>query len=119
MTKVHNYIDNILIHTPTWEEHLAKTTEVSKCLRSANLTARPSKCFLGFEEIEFLGHIVGNGEVRPKPDKLELIQRAMRPETKTQLRSFLGLAGFYRKFTPDFAAVVCPLTDATKRANQT
>ena len=115
LENVHNYIDDILIHTQTWEEHIAALNEVFRRLRKANLTARPSKCFIGFNEVEFLGHMVGKGIMKPKQDKVKSIKEAARPETKTQLRSFLGLAGYYRKFIPDFAAIGCPLTDRTKK----
>ena len=115
MVNVHNYIDDILIHTSTWEEHIEKVKEVFKRLRRANLTARPSKCCIGFGEVEFLGHLIGKGIVKPKPRKIEAIQNAARPETKTQIRSFLGLAGYYRKFIPDFAAIASPLTDSTRK----
>ena len=115
LKNVDNYIDVILIHTVTWEEHLEKLTEVLKRLRKANLTARPSKCFIGYENITFLGHIIGGGKIRPKPDKIEAVQRAKQPETKTQIRSFLGLAGFYQKFIPYFAAIASPMTDCSKK----
>ena len=115
LKNVHNYVDDILIHTRTWEEHMVAVREVFRRLRKANLTARPSKCYMGYSEVEFLGHVVGHGVVKPKPHKIEAIQNAERPKTKTQLRSFLGLAGYYRKFIPDFAAIACPLTDRTKK----
>ncbi|XP_072022131.1 uncharacterized protein [Amphiura filiformis] len=119
VTKVDNYIDDILIHTETWEEHMSKVKEVFSRLRRAKLTARPTKCFVGYEEIEFLGHVVGHGCVKPKRDKIEAIQDAKCPVTKKQLRSFLGLIGFYRKYIPNFAAVASPLTDKTKKVCQT
>ena len=74
------------------------------------LTARPTKCFIGYNEVEFLGHIVGQGTLKPKPDKVKAIQQAERPTTKTHIKSFLGLAGYYRKFVPNFATVAVPLT---------
>jgi hypothetical protein len=112
---VHNYIDDILIHTTTWEEHIQKVREVFHRLRNAKLTARPTKCYIGYEEVEFLGHIVGRVTVKPKPDKIQAIQKADRPITKKQVRSFLGLAGYYHKFVPDFSTVAAPLTDCTKK----
>ena len=115
MENVHNYIDDILIHTATWEKHVKVLQEVFKRLRSAGLTARPTKCNIGYSEVEFLGHVVGKGIIKPKPDKVEAINEAPRPETKTQLRSFLGLTGYYRKFIPNFASVAIPLTDKTKK----
>ncbi|PIK51749.1 hypothetical protein BSL78_11339 [Apostichopus japonicus] len=57
----------------------------------------------------------GEGRVKPKPDKIKAIQQAERPTTKTQVRSFLGLVGYYRKFVPNFAAVAVPLTNCTKK----
>jgi hypothetical protein len=115
LKNVHNYIDDILIHTTTWEEHMELLKEVMRRLRKAGLTARPSKCYIGCSEVEFLGHVVGKGVIKPRPNKVEAVHNAKRPETKTQLRSFLGLVGYYRKFIPNFASVACPLTDKTRK----
>ncbi|XP_072043172.1 uncharacterized protein [Amphiura filiformis] len=117
--KVVNYIDDILVYTVTWEEHLEKLNELMKRLRDANLTAKPSKCYIGFERVEFLGHTVEKGCRHPNLDKLEVIQKAPRPVTKTQLKSFLGLAGFYRQYIPNFGAIAVPLTDKTKAGEPT
>ena len=67
-------------------------------LRSAKLTAKPSKCFIGYSSIECLGHNIVGQKVRPQEDKIQ----AIRPQTKRQMKSFLGLAGFYRRFIPIF-----------------
>lgn len=115
MEKVHNWIDDVLIHTVTWDHQIASLREVLQRLRKGNITARPLKCYVGFSELDFIGHMVGHGILKPKPDKIEAILNAARPETKTQLRSFLGLAGYYRRFIPDFSAIACPLTDCTKK----
>ncbi|XP_071949807.1 uncharacterized protein [Antedon mediterranea] len=109
-----NYIDDILIHTSSWEEHVTILKELFRRLRAANLTARPSKCFIGYESIEFLGHVVGKGHLKPRPEKIQSIVQAKRPETKKQLRSFLGTTNYYRRFIPHYSAIASPLTDRTK-----
>ena len=102
-----NYIDDILIFTETWEEHMT-VLRVMQRLREANLTAEPSKCFFGYQNLEFLGHIIGKGEVKPDDKKLSKILQVRKPQNKKQMRSFLGLIGYYREFIPNFSAVSAP-----------
>ncbi|XP_041452935.1 uncharacterized protein LOC121406002 isoform X3 [Lytechinus variegatus] len=114
LEKTDNFIDDILIHTKTWENHIEVLTALLERLRSVHLTAKPSKCEVGCQSLEFLGHVVGKGTLRPQSDKLLKIQDAKPPRTKKELRSFLGFVGYYRRFIPNFAAVASPLTDLTK-----
>jgi len=115
MKNIDNFIDDIIIFTVTFENHLQVLRELLERLRDANLTARPSKCSIGYASLECLGHFVGDDKLKPHPDKVKSITDAQRPVTKKQVRSFLGLVGFYRKFIPNFACIALPLTDLTKK----
>ena len=101
--------------TAVWTEHVATLRELFNRIRKAVLTIRPSKCCLGYSSLEFVGHMVGSDRIAMEEDKLDRIQDAPAPETKKQVRSFLGLAGYYRKFLPNYAEVATPLTDLTKK----
>ena len=115
ISHVDNSIDDILVYTPTWEDHVVVLQTIFHRLEDANLTAKPSKCMLGFPSIDFLGHKVGEGKVKPITSTLEKILNVERPSTKTQVRSFLGLTGYYRAFIPHYAALAAPLTDLTRK----
>ncbi len=109
------YIDDVVIHSETWEDHLERLRRVLGELRRAGLTANPRKCHLALPETRYLGYLVGRGLVRPQEDKVAAIHEASRPVTKKQVRAFLGLAGYYRCFIPNFSSLATPLTDLTKK----
>jgi hypothetical protein len=115
MENVDNFIDDVIVFTDTLEEHLSTLTELFKRLQEAGLTARPTKCFLGFDKIDCLGHLVGNQRLQHDLEKVEAVRSAPIPQTKKQVRAFLGLAGFYRKFIPNFSAIAIPLPDLTRK----
>ncbi|XP_064469691.1 uncharacterized protein LOC135384419 [Ornithodoros turicata] len=115
MSGVHHYFDDILLATDTWEEHLELLREVLARVATAGLTVRPAKSQIGFAEINFLGHNLGRGTLSAMPETLERIRDAPQPKTKTQVRSFLGLTGYYREFIPNYAAITAPLTELTKK----
>jgi len=98
LDEVEHFVDDILIFSKSFSDYIDTLTNVLTKLRQAKLTARPSKCMIGFRKLDFLGHLVGEGTIQPEPHKVEAIMKAPKPETKKQLRSFLGLIGYYRKF---------------------
>ena len=109
------YIDDLVTHSRTWGEHLDQVRNVLQRLREAGLTAKPSKCQFGMAQCVYLGHIVGNGAVRPERSKLQGVEAFSTPKYKKEVRCFLGLRGYYRKFIPDYASIAAPLTDLTKK----
>ena len=114
LSNVVSYIDDVLIFSVDWQSHVKVVREVLQRLRNAGLTARPTKCCFGFPTVEFLGHTVSEGVLRPQSEKVEKILDAVVPRTKKEIRSFMGLVGYYSKFVPNLAAIAAPLTDLTK-----
>ena len=109
------YWDDIIVHTSTWEGHLQALNNLFERLRQACLTNRPSKCLFGAETIDFLGNQLKRGMIGLHEDNVEKIQNTPRPSNKTQVRSFVGLAGYYRDFIPNLAAISAPLSDLTRK----
>src|SRR5438270_1114249 len=117
-TKAPIYLDDIIIHSKTFEQHLKDIEEVFGKLREAKLMSKESKCEFCAAEIKFLGHIIGRNGRKVDPDKDEKVKKYPRPENISQLRGFLGLASYYRKFIKDFSKKAKPLTkllEGTKR----
>ncbi|CAM5149942.1 unnamed protein product [Natator depressus] len=108
------YLDDIVIHSADWEMHLGKVEVVLDTLRKAGLTAKSLKCVIGLTEARYLRYVVGRGLVKPQWNKVEAIQDWPRPVRKKQVRAFLRLVGYYRRFIPHFATRAGPLTDLIK-----
>lgn len=105
------YLDDIVIYSANWEEHLQVLNIVSGHLRDANLTLNLAKCEFAKAVVTYLGKRVGQGQVRPVEAKVSAIVNFPTPTTKRELRRFLGMVGYYRGFCRNFASVVAPLTD--------
>ncbi len=109
------YLDDVVIHSERWEDHLDRLRRVLMELRRAGLTANPRKCHLGLSEEKYLGFQVRRGLIKPQEKKVEVVQSSPKPSTKSQVRAFLGLAGYYRCFIPNFSSLAAPLTDLTRK----
>jgi hypothetical protein len=108
------FLDDIFIFSRTKAEHLAHLREVLGVLRANRLFLKPSKCEWMKEEVEFLGHRVGRAGLQVDPHKVDAVRQWPAPRDVSQLRSFLGLAGYYRRFLEGYSQVALPLTELTK-----
>ena len=107
------FFDDIVVFGLAFEITLARLEHVFQRLMDAGLKLKPKKCVLFQKEVEFLGHIVGADGVKTQPDKIECVRNWPTPKNRKEVRSFLGLAGYYRRFIKDFAGMARPLTALT------
>ena len=111
------YLDDIVVHSTTWELHLQHLEAILGALRRAGLTANAKKCCIGLTETEYLGFTIGRGCVKPQTKKVERIREWPRPLTKKQLKSYLGLISYYLKFISNYATIAAPLYELTKHSS--
>ncbi|XP_064399260.1 uncharacterized protein LOC135345747 [Halichondria panicea] len=110
------YLDDVIIFSETWEKHLEHVRTTLQRLRKAGLTVKAKKSQFGAKYCTYLGHIVGGGVVQPGSTKVQAVREFPVPVTKKQVRTFLGLSGYYRRFIPQYADIASPLTDLTRKA---
>ena len=106
-----NYLDDVLAYSKTWPEHMETLKYFFSRVRETNLALRPSKCQIGYGTLDFLGHRVIEDSRTPNPENLNKIFEATRPKTKTQIRSFLGLTGFFQNYIGQYSDKAKALTD--------
>jgi len=109
------FIDDILIYSESREEHAEHLRVVLGILREHQLYGKLSKCEFWLEEVQFLGHVISTQGIAVDPAKIETVVKWERPQTVSEVRSFLGLAGYYRRFVEGFSKMVSPLTQLTRK----
>ena len=109
------FIDDILIYSRTREEHEEHLRLVLMVLRDQRLYVKYIKCEFWILDVTFLGHVVSAEGVTVDPAKIEAVTSWHPPKTVKEIRSFLGLVGYYRRFVHNFSSIACPLTQFTRK----
>ena len=109
------FIDDILIYSKNEEEHAQDLHIVLQRLREQQLYAKFSKCDFCLKEVPFLGHVISAEGISVDPSKVQDVLDWEAPTSVPQIRSFLGLAGYYRRFIPEFSRIAKPMTELMKK----
>ena len=109
------YIDDILIYSRTLEEHQAHLKEVFQRLEKYRLIINVKKSTFFQEEVHYLGHVVSYNSIKPDPEKIRVIKEWDTPKNVTDVRSFIGLLNYYRRFIKNFSHIATPLIELTKK----
>ncbi len=109
------YLDDVIIFSETFEDHLNDIREVFDLIRNAGLKLKRKKCQFIKESVNYLGHIISSTGIAPDPDKIDKIANYKTPESVDEVRSFLGLAGYYRRFIKNFGSIAQSLTAKTHK----
>lgn len=108
------FLDDLIIYSDTLEEHERRLLRVLNRLKEYGLKLAPEKCRFFQKSVKYLGHIVSEEGVQTDPEKIETVKAWPVPQTLKQLRSFLGFAGYYRRFIKDYSVIAKPLNDLTR-----
>ena len=110
------YIDDIVVFSGSGAEHIQHLRLVLEQLRKAGMTIKEAKCEFGKRKLEYLGHVIGGGELAVPAQRAAAMAEYLQPRTKKQLRSFLGAAGYYRQFVEGYARLSSLLSPGTSKS---
>ena len=108
-------MDDIVIFSKTWKDHLRHVRLVMDRLREQKLYVKASKCEWGLKEVDFVGFRVGENGVSAQPEKIEALKNWKTPRNIAEIRSFAGFANFYQKFVPRYAHKMAPISELLKK----
>ena len=109
------FIDDILIYSRSEEEHRVQLKLALQILRDKKLYAKFSKCEFWMDDVVFLGHVISRQGVQPDPSKIKAVKEWETPKSVTEVRSFLGLAGYYQRFIQNFSRIAKPMMGLLKK----
>ena len=109
------FIDDILVYSKTREEHEEHLRIMLQTLKDWQLYAQLSKCEFWLEKVSFLGHVISQGGIAVDPSKIEVVLKWESPKSVFEIKSFLGLARYYRRFIEGFSMLALPLTKLTRK----
>ena len=109
------FFDDLLIYSKTWEEHLQHVEQIFALMEEQSLYTKKFKCEFGMTEVLYLGHIIGVKGVHVHQEKIQAILDWSTLRTLTELKGFLGIYCYYRRFVKGFSQLCAPLTDLTKK----
>lgn len=109
------YLDDVIVFSNSFHEHLDHLRQVFQRLREAGLKLKPSKCTFGQQQVRYLGHIVNEDGIETDPDKIKVVRDYPVPTNVKEVRRYLGFIGYYRKYVKDYCKIAEPLTKLTRK----
>ena len=112
------YIDDILVFSKSFEDHVQHLRLVFQKLREANLTLQPTKCYFASSRVKYLGHVISKHGIQVDPDNTAAVETFPTPRNVKQVRSFLGMCNYYRKFIKDYSKIAAPLSALLRKSTK-
>ena len=116
-TQCLSYLDGIIVFGTTFDDHLSHLEHVLTKLGEAGLRLKPSKCHFTLAQVQYLGYLISKDGVQPDPSKVEAVTSYPTPSNATEVREFLGIANYYRRFVQGFSAIATPLYQLTRKTS--